>query len=71
MVHARTVEQYIDAAKLNNRAPDAFVDLRFLGDIELEGQSAPAEGANFGGELFRATRVFIDDDAICTFSGKS
>ena len=37
MVHARTVEQYIDAAKLNNRAPDAFLDLRFLGDIELEG----------------------------------
>ena len=71
MVDARAVEQYIDAAELGNRAPDDFLDLGFFRDIELEWKSAPAESTNVGGELFGATGVVIDDDAIRSLASKA
>ena len=71
MADARAVDQYVDAAELSNRAPDNFLDLGFFRDIELQWESAPAESVNVGGELVCATRVVIDEYAICAFSGKS
>src|SRR6266508_398469 len=67
----RTVEQDVDAPELSDGAPDDFLDLRFLGDVALERQSAPAESSNLSGEPFCLTRVVIDHDAICAFPGKS
>src|SRR6266545_648875 len=67
----RTVEQDIDAPELSDGAPDDFLDLRFLGDVALERQSAPAERSNLSNELFCLTRVVIDHDEICAFPSES